>query len=68
MSNNSFNHNAPGYSGNDDPGPSGHDSPGSSNDDNPEEPEVIPEPEVPYVSRYGMANAKNVSIIIIIDK
>ncbi|XP_016663160.1 uncharacterized protein LOC100169360 isoform X2 [Acyrthosiphon pisum] len=50
MSNN-LNQNVPGYSGND--------SPETSNNDNPEKVEIIPKPEVPFVSRYGMKHAKN---------
>jgi len=72
MSNN-LNHNVPGYSGDDSPeisnaGYSGDDSPEISNDDNPEDIEIIPKPEVPFVSRYGMKHAKNVSITITIVK
>lgn len=50
MSNN-LNHNVPEYSVDD--------SSEKSNGDNPEELEIIPQPEVPFVSRYGMKHAKN---------
>jgi len=59
MSNN-LNHNVPEYSVDD--------SSEKSNGDNPEELEIIPQPEVPFVSRYGMKHAKNVSITITIFK
>ncbi|CAI6354738.1 unnamed protein product [Macrosiphum euphorbiae] len=66
MSNN-LNHNVPGYSGDDSPkisnddSPkiSNDDSPEISNDDNPDDIQIIPKPEVPFVSRYGMKHAKN---------
>ncbi|XP_060860323.1 uncharacterized protein LOC132937524 [Metopolophium dirhodum] len=51
MSNNLSNHKVPGYSGDD--------SSETSDGDNPEVLEIIPKPEVPFVSRYGMKHAKN---------
>lgn len=56
--------NVPGYSGNYDPGPSSHDLPITNNDENPEL--TISNSEIPFISRDGMVNARNVSIKITI--
>jgi len=66
MSNNNLNHNAPGYNGNYDPGPSSRDSTVTSDDEDSEL--TVSNPEVPFVSRYGMVNATNVSITIAMFK